>query len=63
MHVQIPGGGKKMKIRIVRGKLKGIRGTVVGIYTDGRYDIKVTSRRPNQPKYRVVKINDCQEVR
>lgn len=52
-----------MKIKITKGKLKGTRGTVVGVYMDGRYDIKVTSRKPNEPKYRVVKMNDCQEVR
>ena len=52
-----------MKIKIIKGKLKGIRGTVVGVYMDGRYDIKVTNRKANEPKYRVVKMNNCEEVR
>jgi hypothetical protein len=52
-----------MKIRVTKGKLKGTRGTVVGVYMDGRYDIKVTNRKANAPKYRIVKIDNCQEVR
>jgi ribosomal protein L24 len=52
-----------MKVKVIKGKLKGTRGKVVGIYMDGRYDINVTNRKPNEPKYRVVKIADCQEVR
>jgi hypothetical protein len=49
-----------VKIKIVKGKLKGTRGIVVGVYTDGRYDIKVTNRKPNEPKYRIVKTTLCQ---
>jgi ribosomal protein L24 len=52
-----------MKIRIIKGKLRGTRGKVVGVYMDGRFDIDVTNRKPNQPKHRVVKVSDCQEVR
>ena len=52
-----------MKVKVTKGKLKGTRGTLVGVYMDGRYDIKVTNRKPNAPKFRVIKINDCQEVR
>ena len=52
-----------MKIQITKGKNKGIRGRVVGIYMDGRYDINVTNRKPNQPKQMVVKMTDCEEVR
>ena len=52
-----------MKIRIIKGKLKGTRGKIVGVYMDGRYDINVTNRKPNAPKYRVVKMTDCEEVR
>ena len=55
-----------MKIRIIKGKSKGTRGKVVGVYMDGRYDINVTNRKPNQPtqpKQMVVKMTDCQEVR
>ncbi|MHB9071873.1 MAG: hypothetical protein ACYC54_16050 [Sedimentisphaerales bacterium] len=52
-----------MKIRITKGKNKGTRGKVVGVYTDGRYDINVTNRKPNQPKQMVVKMTHCEEVR
>ncbi|MEN6384786.1 MAG: hypothetical protein ABFD79_06275 [Phycisphaerales bacterium] len=51
-----------MKIKVIKGKLKGIRGRVVGVYMDGRYDINVTNRKANEPKYRVIKISDCQEI-
>jgi hypothetical protein len=52
-----------MKIRITKGKNKGTRGTVVGVYMDGRYDINVIKPKPNQPKQMVVKMTDCEEVR
>jgi ribosomal protein L24 len=52
-----------MKIRIIKGKNKGTRGRVVGVYMDGRYDINVTNRKPNQPKQMVVKMTHCQEVK
>ena len=52
-----------MKIQITKGKNRGIRGRVVGVYTDGRYDINVIRPRPGQPKQMVVKINNCQEIR
>ena len=52
-----------MKIEIIKGKYKGVRGRVVGVYMDGRYDINVTNRKPNQPKQMVVKMTDCQEVK
>ncbi|KKT03022.1 MAG: hypothetical protein UV78_C0046G0004 [Parcubacteria group bacterium GW2011_GWA2_43_17] len=52
-----------MKIRITKGKNKGICGKVVGVYMDGRYDINVTNRKPNQPKQTIVKMTDCEEVR
>ena len=56
-------GKRTMKIRIIKGKSKGTRGKVVGVYTDGRYDINVTNRKPNQPKQMVVKMTMCEEVR
>jgi ribosomal protein L24 len=31
-----------MKIRVTKGKWKGTQGKVVGVYMDGRYDIKVS---------------------
>jgi len=52
-----------MKIRIIKGKYKGTCGKVVGVYTDGRYDINVTNRKQNQPKQMVVKMTICEEVR
>jgi len=52
-----------MKIRITKGKNKGIRGRVVGVYTDGRYDINVIRPRTRQPKQMVVKMAMCEEVR
>ena len=51
-----------MKIEIIKGKYKGIRGRVVGVYTDGRYDINVIKPKTNQPKIMVVKINNCREI-
>jgi len=57
-----------MKIEIVKGKFKGIRGRVVGVYTDGRYDINVIKPKPGQPKIptqptqMVIKINNCREI-
>jgi hypothetical protein len=54
-----------MKIEITKGKYKGIRGRVVGVYTDGRYDINVIKpphTKPNQPKQMVIKINTCREI-
>ena len=54
-----------MKIEITKGKYKGIRGRVVGVYTDGRYDINVIKPKPSQPKIptqMVVKINNCREI-
>ena len=54
---------KKMKIQITKGKNKGIRGRVVGVYTDGRYDINVIKPRPGQPKRMVIKMTVCKEVR
>jgi ribosomal protein L24 len=51
-----------MKIRVTKGKWKGTQGKVVGVYMDGCYDIKVSHRKPNEPKYRAIKINDCQEI-
>jgi hypothetical protein len=52
-----------MKIRITKGKNKGTRGRVVGVYMDGRYDINVIKPRHGQPKQMVVKVTDCEEVR
>ncbi|MFA5291927.1 MAG: hypothetical protein WC496_02720 [Phycisphaerae bacterium] len=52
-----------MKIEITKGKFKGVRGRVVGVYTDGRYDINVIKPKPNQPKQMVVKMTYCQEVK
>jgi hypothetical protein len=54
---------RTVKIKIVKGKLKGTCGTVVGVYMDGRYDIKVIKPQPGQPKQMVVKVTDCEEVR
>ncbi|OQA03241.1 MAG: hypothetical protein BWY69_00574 [Planctomycetes bacterium ADurb.Bin401] len=57
-----------MKIEITKGKYKGVRGRVVGVYTDGRYDINVikpTHTKPTQPKIptqMVIKINNCKEI-
>lgn len=51
-----------MKIRITKDKYKGVRGRVVGVYTDGRYDINVIKPKPNQPKIMVVKITNCKEI-
>jgi ribosomal protein L24 len=51
-----------MKIEIIKGKYKGIRGRVVGVYTDGRYDINVIKPKANQPKIMVVKIINCREI-
>jgi len=57
-----------MKIQITKGKYKGIRGRVVGVYTDGRYDINVIKPKTNQPKQptqptqMVVKITNCKEI-
>jgi len=60
-----------MKIEITKGKFKGVRGRVVGVYTDGRYDINVIKSKPtqptqpNQPKIptqMVIKINNCREI-
>jgi hypothetical protein len=51
-----------MKIEITKGKYKGIRGRVVGVYTDGRYDINVIKPKPTQPKIMVVKTNICREI-
>ena len=52
-----------MKIQITKGKNRGIRGRVVGVYTDGRYDINVIKPRPRQPKQMVIKMTVCEEVR
>lgn len=52
-----------MKVQVTKGKYKGTRGTVVGVYLDGRYDIKVTHRKANQPKYQIVKTSHCREIR
>ena len=51
-----------MKIEITKGKFKGIRGRVVGVYTDGRYDINVIKPKLKQPKIMIVKMNICKEV-
>jgi len=51
-----------MKIEITKGKYKGIRGRVVGVYTDGRYDINVIKPKPTQPTQMVIKINNCREI-
>jgi len=51
-----------MKIEITKGKYKGIRGRVVGVYTDGRYDINDIKPKSNQPKQMVIKINNCREI-
>jgi hypothetical protein len=51
-----------MKIEITKGKYKGIRGRVVGVYTDGRYDINVIKPKPKQQKMMIVKINNCKEI-
>jgi ribosomal protein L24 len=57
-----------MKIEITKGKYKGIRGRVVGVYTDGRYDINVIKSKPTQPSQpkiptqMVIKINNCKEI-
>ncbi|OHB60860.1 MAG: hypothetical protein A2Y12_10145 [Planctomycetes bacterium GWF2_42_9] len=60
-----------MKIEITKGKFKGIRGRVVGVYTDGRYDINVIKSKPTQPTQpsqpkiptqMVIKINNCREI-
>jgi len=51
-----------MKIEITKGKYKGIRGRVVGVYTDGRYDINVIKPKPGHPKQMVIKTNLCKEI-
>ncbi len=57
-----------MKIKITKGKYKGVRGRVVGVYTDGRYDINIIKpphtkpTQPTTPKQMVVKINICREI-
>jgi len=60
-----------MKIEITKGKFKGVRGRVVGVYTDGRYDINVIKSKPthpikpSQPKMptqMVIKIKNCREI-
>ena len=51
-----------MRIEITKGKFKGIRGRVVGVYTDGRYDINVIKPKNSQPKTLVIKINTCKEI-
>jgi len=63
-----------MKIEITKGKYKGVRGRVVGVYTDGRYDINVIKSKPTQPTQptqpsqpkiptqMVIKIKNCREI-
>jgi len=55
-----------MKIEITKGKYKGVRGRVVGVYTDGRYDINIIKPKTAQPKQQptqmVIKINNCREI-
>ena len=51
-----------MKVKVVKGGSRGIIGRVIGVYMDGRYDIKVSNLKPNGLKYRIVKIDHCREI-